>query len=89
MRSCVSGSRRAGVTLVDELVEGVLAVGTRLTPHDRSGVVIDAAAVFGDAFPVGLHVALAMAETRVSHSGRLKACSNDLRHVCFSLTCWK
>lgn len=62
---CLSGSRCVGVTLVDELVEGVLPVGPRLAPHNRSGVVIDAGAVFGDVFPVGLHVALAKAGTQL------------------------
>lgn len=48
-----------GLTLVDELVEGVLAVGPRLPPHDRPRLVPDTDAIFGDALPVGLHVALA------------------------------
>lgn len=47
---------------MDELVEGVLAVGPRLTPHDRSGVVLDTDAIFGDVLPVGLHVALTTTE---------------------------
>lgn len=50
--------RTSGVTLVDELVEGVLPVGPRFAPHNWSRVVVDPAAVFGDVLPVGLHVAL-------------------------------
>lgn len=55
--------RSGGVTLVDELVEGVLPVGPRLTPHDRSSVVLDTDALFGDVLPVRLHVALTTTET--------------------------
>ena len=44
--------------MVDELVEGVLAVGPGLAPNDWSGVVVDTGAIFGDVLPVGLHVAL-------------------------------
>lgn len=51
------------VTLVDQLVEGVLPVGPGLTPHDWSGVILDTGAVFGDVLPVGLHVALTTRET--------------------------
>lgn len=61
------------VTLVDELVEGVLSVGPRLAPHDWSGVVVDTGAIFGDVLPVGLHVAL-RTRTRVltvSHNNRV------------------
>ena len=41
--------------LVDQLVEGVLAVGPRLTPVDRAGLVVDPGAVEGDVLAVGLH----------------------------------
>ncbi len=41
--------------LVDQLVEGVLAVGPRLAPVDGAGVVVDAGAVEGDVLSVGLH----------------------------------
>lgn len=54
--------RGQGVTLVDELVEGVLAVGPWLAPHDRARVVLDTDAIFADVLPVGLHVALTTAE---------------------------
>lgn len=58
----VAFRRWGGLTLVDELVEGVLAVGPGLPPHDRAGVVLDTDAIFGDALPVGLHVALTTTE---------------------------
>lgn len=51
------------LTLVDELVEGVLSVGPRLAPHDWSGVIVDTGAIFGDVLPIRLHVALTTAET--------------------------
>src|SRR6185437_14911170 len=42
-------------SLVDKLVEGVLAVGTRLTPDDRAGLVIDRVAFQVNVFAVALH----------------------------------
>lgn len=48
---------------MDELVEGVLSVGPGLAPHDWSGVILDAGAIFGDVLPVRLHVALTTTET--------------------------
>ena len=41
--------------LVDQLVEGVLAVGPRLAPVDRPGLVVDPGAVEGDVLAVRLH----------------------------------
>ena len=41
--------------LVDQLVEGVLAVGARLAPVDRAGVVVDRLAVERDVLAVALH----------------------------------
>lgn len=83
--------RVGGVTLVDELVEGVLPVGPGLPPHDRPRVVVDAAAVFGDVLPVGLHVAL---ETRDTQTGSdwtrtsfLQPCVG--RAAACAPTCWK
>ena len=43
---------------VDQLVEGVLAVGARLTPDDGAGLVVDRVAVAIHVLAVGLHVAL-------------------------------
>lgn len=51
------------VTLVDQLVEGVLSVGPGLAPHDWSSVVVDTSAIFGDVLPVRLHVALTTTQT--------------------------
>lgn len=45
-------------TLVDQLVESVLTVGTALTPDNRSSLVVDSGAVLGNALTVGLHVTL-------------------------------
>ena len=44
--------------LMDELVEGVLAVGARLPPHDRAGGGLDGAAVDVHRLAVALHVEL-------------------------------
>src|SRR5207253_6515658 len=44
--------------LVDELVEGVLAVRARLTPDDRARLIVDRAPLEVDALAVGLHVEL-------------------------------
>jgi len=44
--------------LVDELVEGVLAVRARLAPDDRSGLTVDRSAREVDALSVALHVPL-------------------------------
>lgn len=62
---------------MDQLVEGVLAVGPRLTPHNRSGVVLNTDAIFGDVLPVGLHVALTTIENTRSPAVRVGA---DLKH---------
>ena len=47
-----------GGALMNELVEGVLAVGAGLAPDDRSGVVIHECAVAGDSLAVAFHVQL-------------------------------
>ena len=44
--------------LVDQLVEGVLAVGTRFAPEDRAGLVVYALGVAVDGLAVGFHVGL-------------------------------
>ena len=44
--------------LVDQLVEGVLAVGAGLAPDHRPGLVVDPLPVAADALAVALHVAL-------------------------------
>lgn len=45
-------------TLVDELIESVLAVGSGLSPDDRSSLVVDLLAGLGDALSIGFHVSL-------------------------------
>ncbi len=42
-------------SLVNQLVEGVLAVGSRLAPVDGAGVVVDVLAFEGDVFAVAFH----------------------------------
>lgn len=51
---------------MDELVEGVLAVGAGLAPHDGPRVVPHTDAIFGDVLPVRFHVALAATDSSVS-----------------------
>ena len=41
--------------LVNQLVEGVLPVGSWLAPVDGAGVVVDVLAFEGDVFPVAFH----------------------------------
>lgn len=47
-----------GPTLVDELVEGVLAIGPWLPPHNGARLVVHTGAGLGDVLPIGLHVSL-------------------------------
>ncbi len=42
-------------SLVDQLVEGVLAVGAGLAPEDLAGLELHAATVEADRLPVGFH----------------------------------
>src|SRR6516165_5339724 len=42
-------------TLVDQLIEGMLTIGSRLAPVDRSGVVIDRGTVKRHVLAVALH----------------------------------
>ena len=44
--------------LVDELIEGVLAVRAGLAPHDRTGLVVDPLALQRHVLAVALHVEL-------------------------------
>lgn len=44
--------------LVDQLVEGVLAVGAELAPDDGAGIALYRRAVDGDALAVRFHVEL-------------------------------
>lgn len=43
---------------MNELVEGVLSVGSWFPPHDGSSVAIHTSARLGDVLPIGLHVSL-------------------------------
>ncbi len=44
--------------LVDQLVEGVLAIGTRFAPEDRAGLVVHALGIAVNGLAVGFHVGL-------------------------------
>lgn len=46
---------------MNELIEGVLAICTALSPDDRSCLIVDSSAVFGDEFSVGFHISLCTA----------------------------
>ena len=46
------------LTLVDELVEGVLAIGARLPPHDGACGVFNTGTLSRHRLPIGLHVSL-------------------------------
>lgn len=50
--------RSVTFTLMDELVEGVLPIGSWLSPHDRPSVVVYTFPVISDVFPIWLHVTL-------------------------------
>ena len=62
---------------MDELVEGVLSVGTRLPPHDGTRGVVHTSPSTGHALAVGLHVALntPTCGSHACHMQRLKAYS--------------
>lgn len=47
-----------GPTLVDELVEGMLAIGPWLPPHNGARLVVHTGAGLSDVLPIGLHVTL-------------------------------
>lgn len=53
--------------LMDQLVERMLAVGARLTPDDRAGLVIHRIAVAIDVLAVGFHVALLEVSGKTVH----------------------
>src|SRR6266446_4627986 len=42
-------------SLMNQLIEGMLTIGSRLAPVDRAGIVADSLAVAGDVFAVALH----------------------------------
>lgn len=44
--------------LMDELIERVLSIGTRLAPHNRTGAIVDLSISTRHELSVGLHVAL-------------------------------
>lgn len=46
------------VTLMDELVEGMLSIGSWLSPHDWSSVVVYTRSMISDILSIWLHVTL-------------------------------
>ncbi len=66
-------------TLVNELVEGVLSVGSRFPPYNGSSVVIHTGARLGDVLPVGLHVSL-------KDHQQLNKCPTIRNNSCISIT---
>lgn len=54
----ITQGRLASQTLVNELVEGVLSIGSWFSPNDGSSVVIHTSARLSDVLPIGLHVSL-------------------------------
>lgn len=61
-----------GPTLVDELVEGMLAIGPWLPPHNGARLVVYPSAGLGDVLPIGLHVTLEQGQKQPS---TYKSCS--------------
>lgn len=57
-RGGANDDRSVTFTLMDELVEGVLPIGSWLSPHDRPSVVVYTFPVISDVFPIWLHVTL-------------------------------
>lgn len=51
------------ITLVDQLVERMLTIGSRLSPHDWPSVVVYTGTLVGDVLSIGLHVALVKRST--------------------------
>lgn len=49
---------QVGPTLVDELVEGMLAIGPWLPPHNGARLVVHTGTGLGDVLSIGLHVTL-------------------------------
>ena len=54
------------LTLMNELVEGMLAVSTGLSPHNRSSRVVHTSPLAGHRLPIGLHVPLSPRQYRYS-----------------------
>src|SRR6266567_6483596 len=52
------GARDQLGTLVDELIEGMLAIGSRLSPDNGPGLIVHLPALQVDVFSVALHVEL-------------------------------
>ena len=55
------------LTLMYELIEGVLSICAWLTPNNRSSRVIDERAIPCHIFPVGFHVALLEVSGETTH----------------------
>lgn len=59
VRCSIFSARQAGDgTLMDELVEGVLSVGSWFSPDNGPSVVVHSSPLVSDVLSIGLHVAL-------------------------------
>lgn len=59
-------SPSGGVTLVDELVESMLSICARFSPHNGPGVVVHSCPVVGDVLSIWLHVTLDVENFNIS-----------------------
>lgn len=53
--------------LMDQLIECVLAICTRLTPNNWAGIEVDTLASFGNAFSITFHIALLEISSETMH----------------------
>ena len=60
------------VTLMNELVEGMLAICTGLSPYNRSSGVVHTSPLAGHRLPIGLHVTLSHRQYRYSTRAMLR-----------------
>jgi len=60
------------LTLMNELVEGMLAVSTGLSPHNRSSGVVHTSPLAGHRLPVGLHVPLSSSTVQIRYKSHDK-----------------
>ena len=68
-------------SLVDQLVEGVLAIGACLTPDDGTSLVVDSLGVLCDEFAVAFHLKLLQIVGKASHVLVVRENSNGISAV--------
>ena len=70
---------------MNELIKGMLSVGSRLSPDDGSSVVVNASSMVRYVLPIGLHVPLNYISLDFAHVMTVfKILKNNRVH-----TCWK